>query len=180
MTKGDGTVAGLRMTDNEDSGKIDIGGNFANIADSSHTLQPRPAFARLNSNGSLDTSFGPTGGSAPHVQLFNGEVRCSTGLPDGRIVLGGLFTQLVDGSIPRGRIAAFTPNSLLDNPFAGAGADLPIYGMGAQGDKQGNGKLVIGGNFSMYNNTLRLEIARIMASSVSLNPATQLLLLLGD
>ena len=52
--------------------------------------------------------------------------------------------------------------------------------MGAQGDKQGNGKLVIGGNFSMYNNTLRLEIARIMARSVSFNPATQLLLLLGD
>ena len=58
ITKGDGTVAGLRMADTEGNGNIDIGGNFAYIAGptSGHPLQPRTAFAVLDANGYC-TSF---------------------------------------------------------------------------------------------------------------------------
>ena len=57
VAKGDGTLPGLRMVDREDNGNIDIGGNFATVADSGHTLQPRNAFARPERRRHLDTSF---------------------------------------------------------------------------------------------------------------------------
>ena len=57
VVKGDGLLPGLRMVNREDNGQIDIGGNFASVADSSHTLQSRNAFALLNADGTLDPSF---------------------------------------------------------------------------------------------------------------------------
>lgn len=51
VTKGDGTVAGLRMVDREDSGNFDIGGNFATVYDSNHNPLSRNAFAVLNPSG---------------------------------------------------------------------------------------------------------------------------------
>jgi hypothetical protein len=49
VTRTDGTLADLRMTDVDSHGKIMIGGEFSTINGTAKT-----AFARLQSNGSLD------------------------------------------------------------------------------------------------------------------------------
>ena len=72
-------------------------------------------YTRLKNNGDLDDTFGPPGGLAPHVNLFDGHVRCGTDTADGRIVVGGDFTHVFDGqsfSIPRNYIAKFTERGI--------------------------------------------------------------------
>ncbi|MBU4356255.1 MAG: delta-60 repeat domain-containing protein, partial [Proteobacteria bacterium] len=56
LTKADGSLPDIFMVDSLDNGQIMIGGDFAKIADANHVMQPRTAFARLNPDGSLDTT----------------------------------------------------------------------------------------------------------------------------
>jgi hypothetical protein len=218
VVKGNGLVAGLRLVNREDSGQIDIGGNFATVYDSSHNPQSRNAFARLNSDGTLDPSFnaqisitggtkikvnaggplgsnygmggyvsyngndygfgcvlGPSGTQITNL-LFNGEVFCGTGLSDGRILLGGNFTQVAPPQGPsRGHIVALTSNFTVDNSsFAGAGANGPIYALQTEGDNN-SGKPLIGGAFSTYNGVGRNKVARLNLDGsldTSFNPGT--------
>ncbi|MFN3640009.1 MAG: delta-60 repeat domain-containing protein, partial [Flavobacterium sp.] len=71
--------------------KIIIGGDFTNYNDI-----PRSRIARLNTDGSLDTTFDPGSGA-------NGTISSATIQPDGKIIIGGDFTNYND--IPRSRIA---------------------------------------------------------------------------
>ncbi|MEO6263792.1 MAG: delta-60 repeat domain-containing protein [Luteimonas sp.] len=71
-------------------GKIIVGGNFTIIAG-----QTRNRVARLNPDGSLDTSFAAT--------AVDGAVRAIAVQADGRIVIGGAFAQV--GATLRNRIA---------------------------------------------------------------------------
>ena len=116
--------------------------------------------ARLLSNGALDTSFATGQSPVPHVVLFDGEVINGGDLPDGQIFLCGNFTHIIDAqssSIPRGYIARFTANGLLDTTWAPAGANGPIFSV----DTQPNGKILIGGSFTTYNSTARNNVARL-------------------
>jgi len=119
-------------------------------------------YTRLTSTGALDTTFGPSGGPAPHVNLFNGEVRCGTDQADGKVIVGGDFTQLIDGSgsPPQvGRLARFTANGLLDNTFVGnPGANDSVYDMQRQ---RPGAKILIGGKFTSYNGVARNYVARM-------------------
>jgi uncharacterized delta-60 repeat protein len=142
----------------EKNGKYDVGGYvYYNGAHCGF-------YTRLTSTGALDLTFGPTGGQtpAPHVNLFNGEVRCGYDTADGKLILGGDFTAIIDnsGSPPQvSRIARFTTNGLWDNTFlALPGANNPIYYMERQWP--GN-KILIGGTFTSYNGVARNYLARI-------------------
>lgn len=108
---------------------------------------PAGFYTRLTSTG-MDPTFNPAS-PAPHVNLFDGTVRCGTDTADGRVVVGGDFTHVRDGQgfyIPRGYIARFTVNGLLDNTFvANPGANNPIYAMERQ---RPNDKIFIGGAFT--------------------------------
>ncbi len=128
----------------QSDGKVLIGGDFANYNGTTVSC-----LARLNTDGSLDTSFG--GGSAP-----NGSVYSILVLSDDSILIGGSFTAY--GVPTRGRIARLSSSGTLDTSFAtGAAANYPVRAIARQGD----GKILIGGDFSTYDGSNRGHVARL-------------------
>jgi uncharacterized delta-60 repeat protein len=137
----------------QSDGKIIIGGPWF----SSYNGITRNRLARINSDGSLDTTFNP--GLGPNGDIFSILIQS-----DGKILIAGNFSNF--NSISRGGIARLNANGTLDttfNPGTGAGGSLDwwsgsgIYSMARQSD----GKILIGGNFSSFNGTSRNGIARL-------------------
>ncbi len=127
-------------------GKVVIGGTFSQVGG-----QARGNIARLNADGSLDTTFLSSGVGA------NGDVFAVLVQPDGKIVICGDFTT-VNGAA-RNRIARLNSDGTLDFSFlaAGSGANFAVNSAALQSD----GKIVIGGRFSAINDTTRNRIARL-------------------
>ncbi len=107
-------------------------------------------FARVNADGTLDTSFN-TGTSS------NGEVRSIVFQPDGKILIGGTFTTY--NGTARNRVARINADGTLDATFTPAGTNGPVSSVGLQAD----GKVVVGGNFTQANALARNRIARFNA-----------------
>jgi uncharacterized delta-60 repeat protein len=125
-------------------GKIIIGGFF-----NSYNNTTRNGIVRVNSNGSLDTSFNPAGGSGFTARTIALQ-------PDGNIVIGGSFTAY--SNTGRNRILRVNSDGSLDNTFdPGSGADNTVRTAAVQPD----GNIVIGGDFSTYDGTARNHIARV-------------------
>lgn len=128
----------------QSDGKIIIGGTFnvPNGASSNFLM-------RLNSDGSKDTSFN-TGAGA------NGNVRCIALQSDGKILIGGDFT-VYDG-YGVGHLIRLNQDGSIDYSFQGYyGADGSVRSLAINS----TGKIVIGGSFTSYNNTLRNYLARL-------------------
>ncbi|HST51127.1 MAG TPA: Calx-beta domain-containing protein, partial [Pyrinomonadaceae bacterium] len=127
-------------------GKVLIGGYFTFVNQTSHNF-----FARLNSNGSLDTSFN-TGTGA------NNTVWALALQPDGKILVGGDFSS-VDG-VARNGLARVNADGSLDTTFdAALGLSQTVHAILIQPD----GRILIGGSFSRVNGTTRNNIARLNA-----------------
>jgi uncharacterized delta-60 repeat protein len=109
--------------------------------------------ARLNSNGSLDTTF------APDASQPNGDVNKILVKSDGKIMIGGAFTQL--GTSVRGRVAGLNADGTLDNTFnPPGGANDVVWDL----DVQTDGKVVLGGQFTGLNgSSTRQNIGRLNA-----------------
>ena len=122
-------------------------------------------FARLLSNGSLDTSFATGSSPVPHVVVFNGAVKCGYGEESGQLTLGGEFTQIIDGATTpqRNHLARFNANGILDPTFAPVGPNGPIYVIDAQyrNDYSPPKKILLGGAFTSYNGVPRSNLARM-------------------
>jgi uncharacterized delta-60 repeat protein len=128
------------------NGKTIIGGIFMNYNGTS-----RNRIARLNADGSLDATFNPGIGASSSIETALLQ-------PDGKIIIGGNFTSYNGTGI--NRIARLSTDGSLDLGFdPGAGADGIIYKVVLQPD----GKIIIAGNFSTYNGTGRVRIARLNA-----------------
>jgi len=115
-------------------GKIVISGSFT-----AYNWAPRNGIARLNSNGSLDTTF-----SAGDEPLVAADIKL---LPNGNYLVNG-----VD------RIVRLLPDGNIDMLFHSSVTDYPIQATCVQAD----GKIIVGGYFTMYGNTpvqrfIRLE-----------------------
>ena len=124
--------------------KILIGGDF-NAVDG----VKRQRIARLNSDGQLDKDFNPGGGA-------NGWVYAIAVQKDGRIVIGGDFTEF--SGRPRNRVARLESDGSLDATFnPGAGPDSGIRSVVIQGDQ----KIVLGGVFKYFNDVPLNHIARL-------------------
>ncbi len=124
--------------------KIILGGNFTN-----YNGAGRIRIARLNPDGSLDTSFDPGTGANTFIHTIAIQ-------NDGKIIIGGDFTNY-DGT-GRNRIARLNTDGTLDTSFdPGLGANAVIYTSAIQND----GKIIIGGNFTNYDGTGRFRIARL-------------------
>ncbi|HRN95481.1 MAG TPA: T9SS type A sorting domain-containing protein [Chitinophagales bacterium] len=145
---GAGANASVLTTSIQGDGKIVVGGNFTSINGTT-----RNYITRLNTNGALDGSFSiGTGADNP--------VNTTTIQIDGKIIIGGSFTSY--NGTARSRIARLDTLGALDGIFTvGTGATgnptTKIYTTALQSD----GKVVIGGNFSGYNGTLRINLARL-------------------
>jgi len=132
----------------QSDGRILVGGFFTNF--NSVVLNH---FARLNSDGSLDSQFTPGSGADNAVyalaQTFVGGLS--------KILIGGGFANV--GGTPINSIARLNSDGSLDSSFnPGQGANATVYALALQGD----GKVVIGGDFTAVNgNTNFNHIARL-------------------
>ena len=129
-------------------GKILIAGAFTSIGGVT-----RNRIARLNSNGTVDTSFAPAIGADNTVHALLVQ-------PDGKLVIGGKFTSY--NGVARSGIARLLSDGSLDTTFSpGTGftssGSLAVYAL----DLQPDGKLLVGGAFTAYNGTGRINLARL-------------------
>ncbi len=136
----------VRTLSIQTDGRILVGGLF-----SSYNGTSRINLARLNMNGSLDSSFDP-GTSTSSV------VMSTVLLADGRFLIGGGITSY--NGTPTGNLVRVNSNGSLDLSFAiGTGANAVVNSIGLQPD----GRIVIGGNFTSINGLSRSRIARLFA-----------------
>ena len=117
-------------------GKILIGGDFSSLDDGGPTQPTRNNIARLNSNGTVDTTFDPGA---------NNLVRSLSIQADGKILVGGLFTALGGGAVTsRSRIGRLNANGTVDSSFdPGVNGDVNAIAL------LPDGKILVGGNFDM-------------------------------
>ena len=130
------------------NGMILVGGNFDNFNNS-----PRSSIARLNSNGSLDSSFNAG-------TQFDSAILSLVTTPDARIIVGGAFNS-VNGTA-RNHVARLNADGSQDNSF--------VLGSGFTGDEvykvvlEPDGKILVGGNFLSIGGVNRPRLARLMAN----------------
>jgi uncharacterized delta-60 repeat protein len=132
----DGPVWALLI---QPDGKILVGGDFPQVGG-----QPHENLARLNSNGSLDTTFNPE---------LDSYVKALAIHPDG-ILVGGDFSQ-VNGQDHAG-IARLKPDGSLDTGF-NPQINGEVYALAVQS----NGKILVGGHFSGVDGQARNNLARL-------------------
>ncbi len=130
----------------QNDNKVVVGGDFT---ESVSGPVSRNRIARQNANGTLDTSFDPGTGA-------NNSVRAIAIQTDGKIIIGGYFTSY--NGVTQNRIARLNSDGSLDTSFnSGSGANGSIISIVLQGD----GKILIGGGFSLYNGTSTNSLTRL-------------------
>lgn len=137
--------------------KIYIAGNFTDISSNS-----RNRIARLNSNGTIDTTFNPGTGFNGLGQDLVKTIAIQT---DGKVLAGGSFTifdgqqigkiiRLLDtGSAD---VTNFLVNGFINN------SNISVYSIAIQND----GKILIGGNFTFYNSSPLIKVGRFDTNCV--------------
>jgi uncharacterized delta-60 repeat protein len=120
-----GTIQKITL---QPDGRILIGGTFSQV-----NGVARSRIARLNANGTLDTSFDPLLG--PNSNVYDIDVQS-----DGKIIVAGDFTAI--HFVARRGVARLNPDGALDTTFD-AGADNSVYGVKLQND----GRILVGGSF---------------------------------
>lgn len=137
----DGIVYGLRV---QSDNKTVIVGDFLN-----YNSTARGRIARLNLDGSLDTSFNPGSGA-------NGFIGAIAPTATGQYVIGGGFGSY--NGTQRIRVARINGNGSLDASFnPGLGPDNNVWAVVVQPD----GKVIIGGDFTTVGGLARSHIARL-------------------
>src|ERR1035437_3065748 len=141
----DGTIWCLALLPD---GEVVIGGPFTQLGG-----QNLARLARLNANGSADTTFNANLGFGVDGIVYAVAVQGGT-----NIVIGGEFKNV--GIAQRTRIARLNSNGTVDDTFnSGTGADDTVYNINAQPD----GSMYVGGIFTSFNGTHRLGITRLYA-----------------
>lgn len=132
----------------QNDSKVLIGGGFTNYGTAPNQ---RNYLARLNNDGSLDTTF--------EINL-TGAVRTMVKLDDGSILVGGVSDP---------KLFKIKANGEKDNGFPHPEINGIVYAIAVQDDN----KILIGGAFTSVDNTTRNRIARLNADGTldtSFNP----------
>src|SRR6476659_5714939 len=125
-------------------GKIIVAGRFTQANNVG-----RNRIARFNFDGSLDTSFDPGTGA-------DAEITAAVLQPDGRIVVAGRFTSF--NGFMHNRVCRLNANGSVDQSFGlGAGINNSALALALQRD----GRILVGGQFSQVDLTLRFNLARL-------------------
>jgi uncharacterized delta-60 repeat protein len=125
-------------------GKVIIGGAFTEVNSVSTNY-----IARLTNSGSIDSSFNIGTG-------FNSLVRTIAIQSDGKIVVGGEFTDY-DGTT-QGLITRLNSDGSIDTGFTiGSGFSGPVYDIKILSD----GKIVVVGGFTEYDGVTQNYITRL-------------------
>ena len=126
-------------------GKIIVGGQFSQLGG-----QSRLNIGRLNPDGTLDTSFNPAANNIIFALALQS---------DGKIIVGGEFSQL--GGQPRSRIGRLNADGTLDSLFSPAAQSNNSIGTISALSVLTDGKIIIGGDFSLIDGQPRDNIARL-------------------
>jgi len=144
---GTGAADNVWAVASQPDGKVIIGGAFTSI--NGVTLG---RIARLNPDGSVDSSFNPGTGANSDVQA----VRLDS---VGRVLIAGNFTSI--NGTNRNGIARLNSNGSLDLSFnPGSGANATVWALAVQSD----GKVLLGGQFTSVNGNSRNGIARLTSA----------------
>jgi uncharacterized delta-60 repeat protein len=143
---GDGFDNTVRTLSIQTDGKLIVGGEFLNFNGTVDSY-----LSRLNSDGTKDVSFNLGTG-------MNGKVYTSIIQADGKIILGGSFTNYNGSNV--GRLIRLNADGTIDNSFnTTVGVNVnTVYDMALQAD----GKIIIVGSFSKYNGVVANKVARIL------------------
>ena len=135
---GTGANSHVRSVVLQSDGQVLIGGSFSQY----NGVNVPNRIIRLNADGSIDNTFNNGGTGA------NSHVRSVVLQPDGKILIGGEFSQYNGVNAPFG-IIRLNADGSIDNTFnnGGIGTDNTVHSIAIQSD----GKLLIGGDFMQYN-----------------------------
>jgi len=140
------------------SGRVVIGGSFDSVAGVTCG-----AVARLNVDGSLDTTFAPGIGTFNPDTLATDPIDAVAVQPNGQILIGGSFSYL--DLVNYNGLARLNTDGTVDLTFhPGNGTLNPVTGNADTVDAillQPDGNILIGGNFTTYNQTRRVGMARV-------------------
>lgn len=143
FTVPEGRGFGVDALATQADGKVLIGGGFG-LVNSNVILN---CIARLNSDGSLDTSFGAGTGADSSVEVIVTQT-------NGKMLIGGYFNQF--NGTTRTYIARLNSNGSLDTTFA-SGVNDAIFSI----VEQPNGEILIGGQFTHVDGIQRTGVARL-------------------
>ena len=139
----DGAVNAVAV---QPDGKVLAGGRFLAVA-----AGARSYLVRLEASGALDPTFGD-----PDRRL-NGEVYAVALQSDGKVVVGGSFTQF--GGVPCRGVVRVDAQGIPDPGFAQGldGANGRVLAIAVQGD----GKILVGGDFTKIHDVACNGLARL-------------------
>ena len=141
---GTGVENSISTINIQTNGKIIIGGEFT-----TYNGTPINRLARLNTDGTLDTSFNVGTG-------VNNAIWCSKIQTDGKLIIGGLFTMYNGTSM--NYIARLNSDGSIDTSFSiGIGANNGIRSLAYQF----NDKVIFGGNYTLFNSSSSNRISRL-------------------
>jgi len=147
----------VRALISQTDSRVVVGGAFTNVNGVN-----RNHYARLNSDGTIDTSFNPGSGADNTVFALAETFMGANG--DRKLYIGGAFLT-VNGS-GRARIARLNTDGSVDAGFdPGQGADGPVFAIAVYPTNSVRaGQLLIAGSFTAYNGVSRPGIARLNAN----------------
>ena len=135
----DGTIYAIATSSGE---KVLLGGNFTTL-NGSGAVPDR--LLRLNSDGTLDTTFNTNIGTGFDLNVYS-----TTAQSDGKIIAGGDFTTLNGNSAVPDRLLRLNSDGTLDTTFntnIGTGFDGTVEAVTLQSD----GKIILAGDFVSLN-----------------------------
>ena len=138
----------------QSDGRILLGGQFTTLTPNGGAAFTRNRAARINTDGSLDTTFDPNANNTVYSTIIQA---------DGRILLGGQFTTLAPSggaTVTRNCIARLNPDGTLDTAFNPNATGI-VDAIAVQAD----GKILAGGFFITIGGQSRNYIARLDANS---------------
>lgn len=142
---GTGGNSEIHSVDRASDGTFIIGGNFTSF---NGTTVNR--IAKLNSDGSLNTTYN-SGGAGANVIVYD-----ALFLPNGKVIAAGNFTTY--NGATASRIVRLKSNGTMDSTFtSGTGFNALVAGL----TLETNGKILATGQFSAYNGTSLSRIARL-------------------
>ena len=132
------------------NGKIMVGGTFVTVNGAASSK-----IVRLNSNGSIDTTFNIGTGFSGYNPLLNFVEQT-----DGKIIVSGTFNAYNGATV--NNLIRLNVDGSIDNSFATAGTGFD--NVTSKVLIQPDGKLVVIGYFTAYNGTTRNYCARLNAN----------------
>jgi uncharacterized delta-60 repeat protein len=147
-----GADASVQSIAVQPDGKILAGGDVSGFSPNGGAFVTRNHIARLEKDGRLDRTLNPDSAST------YGSVTATAIQPDGKILIGGPFTDIL--GVPRNHMARLNTDGTLDTAFdpnITSTGFIEIKAIAVQAD----GKILVGGHFTSVGGQPRTRMARL-------------------